>query len=64
MSSYPRPIAQTPQIEKVRHLYRTRYGVTLSFDEAKTLLEQVMHFIYLTELDHALRPVWEKKQRK
>jgi hypothetical protein len=62
--SYPLPVAEPPEVEKVRALYRTRYSVTLSFDEAKRLLEGVMQFIYLTEIDDALRPLRPEEQRE
>ena len=52
--SYPLPIAETPEIEKVRTLYRVRYGVNLTFEEAKRFLEEVMQFIYLTEVEPKL----------
>ncbi len=64
MPGYPLPIADTPEIERVQRLYRERYSVTLSFDEAKRLLEGVAQFIYLTQIDDALRPVRQEIQRE
>jgi hypothetical protein len=58
--SYPPPTALPDEVEAVRELYRTRYGVALGFDEAKRLLEGVAQFIYLTEIYDALRPVREE----
>ena len=59
---YPLPIAETPEIEKVRTLYRMRYGVNLTFDEAKRFLEGVMQFIYLTEVEPKLIPLRQLDQ--
>ena len=59
---YPLPIAETPEIEKVRTLYRVRYGVNLSFDDAKRFLEGVMQFIYLTEVEPKLVPLQQWDQ--
>ena len=39
--SYPIPTALPDEVEQVVQLYRERYGVELSFDEAKKLLEGV-----------------------
>ena len=52
--SYPPPTALPEEVEKVRTLYRERYGVELSFDEAKRFLEGVAQFVYLTEVDKEL----------
>jgi hypothetical protein len=61
---YPLPIAAAPEVERVRALYRERYSVMLSFEEAKQLLEGVMQFIYLTEIEDALRPLCEEVERE
>ena len=55
----PLPIAETPEIEKLRTLYRTRYGANLTFDKAKHFLESLMQFIYLTEVEPKLAPLRE-----
>ena len=47
----PLPTAQPPEIERVQTLYAARYGVTLGFEEARDLLEGVMRFIYLTQIE-------------
>lgn len=54
---YPLPIAEIPEIEKVRILYREKYHVELSFAEAKDFLEHVMQFIYITEVEPKLYPL-------
>ena len=64
MSDYPLPIADTAEIERVQHLYQQRYAVTLSFDEAKRLLEGVAQFIYLTHIEDAIRPLRQEVQRE
>ena len=53
----PLPIAETPEIEKLRTLYRTHYSANLTFDEAKHFLEGLMQFIYLTEVEPKLAPL-------
>lgn len=62
--SYPSPTALPAEVEAVRTLYQTRYGVSLGFDEAKKLLEGVAQFIYLTEIEDALRPLRQEVQRE
>ena len=62
--SYPPPTALPAEVESVQRLYRDRYGVTLGYDEAKKLLEGVAQFIYLTEIEDALRPIREEVQRE
>lgn len=52
---YPLPTAEAPEVERVQALYRTRYHLELSHDEAKRLLEGVMQFIYLTEVEPQIR---------
>ncbi len=64
MYDYPLPTAESAEIERVQLLYRERHSVTLSFDEAKRLLEGVMQFIYLTEIEDALRPIREEIERE
>lgn len=59
---YPLPTAEAPEVERVQALYCTRYGLELSFDEAKDILERVAQFIYLTEVEDALRPLREEVQ--
>ena len=58
--SYPPPTALPEEVEKVRTLYRDRYDVELSFHYAKKLLEGVAQFVYLTEVEDALRPLREE----
>jgi hypothetical protein len=60
-NSYPLPVAQRPEIERIQALYRNRYGVTLSCDEAKRLLEGVAQFIYLTEFNDVDQAISEVK---
>ncbi len=43
-------MAGAKHVEAIRDLYRSRYAVSLSFKEAKNLLEGVMQFVYLTEV--------------
>ena len=54
---YPLPTAEAPEVERVQTLYRTRYDVELSYEEARRLLEGVMQFIYLTEVEDAIHPL-------
>ena len=56
---YPLPTAQAPEIARVQTLYREQYRVELSFGDAKELLERVMQFVYLTEMEDAIRPLME-----
>lgn len=58
--SYPPPTALPHEVEQVISLYRDKYGVELPFHEAKKLLEGVTQFIYLTEVEDALRPLREE----
>lgn len=60
--NYPLPTAEAPEIERVQSLYRVQYGVVLSFEEAKELLERVMQFIYLTEVEDAIHPLRQEVQ--
>ena len=60
--NYPLPTAEAPEIERVQSLYRSQYGVILSFEEAKELLERVMQFIYLTEVEDAIHPLRQEIQ--
>ena len=55
--SYPPPTALPKEVEKVRTLYRERYGVELGFDETKRFLEGAAQFVYLTEVDRELADV-------
>ncbi len=64
MSHYPLPVADTPEIERVQRLYRERYSVSLSFDEAKRLLEGVAQFIYLTQINDALHSLRQEVERE
>lgn len=59
---YPRPTAEPPEIARVQKLYRAQHGLDLSFDEAKDILERVAQFIYLTEIEDALRPLRQEIQ--
>ena len=52
--AYPLPTAPPKQIERVRMLYRERFGVEITQPEAKEVLERAMQFVYLTELEDAL----------
>jgi len=62
--SYPPPTSLPEEVQAVRGLYQSRYGVILTHDQAKNLLEGVAQFIYLTEIEHALRSVREEVQRE
>lgn len=62
--NYPLPTAEHPEIARVQALYRARYYVELSFDEAKRLLEGVMQFIYLTEIEDAIHPLRQEIERE
>ncbi|MEP6754459.1 MAG: ASCH domain-containing protein [Chthonomonadales bacterium] len=48
---YPLPVADKQFADRLIEIYKTNYDVDLSFDEAKQLLEQMMEFIYLTQID-------------
>jgi hypothetical protein len=54
---YPLPIAEKEDIDKLIAVYKTNYEVEISFDEAKQLLEQMMHFVYLTQIDPIVNEV-------
>ncbi len=54
MYHYPLPVAEPAEIRRVVELYRTAYRIELTYDEAKDVLERVMQFIYLTEVEDAL----------
>jgi len=63
-ATYPLPIASPQHIERVRALCQETHGVMLGFDDAKSLLEAVAHFIYLTEIEDALRPLRQEIERE
>ncbi len=48
---YPLPVAEKEYVEQLMAVYKASYAVELSFDDAKQLLEQMMHFVYLTQID-------------
>lgn len=48
---YPLPSADKEYIDQLIAIYKDSYGVDLSFAEAKEFLEQLMQFVYLTEID-------------
>ena len=54
---YPRPTAEDPEIERTMNLYENKFGVELTRTEAKDILERLMQFIYLTEIEDALHPL-------
>jgi len=60
--NYPLPTADPPEVARIQALYRTRYQVELSYEEAKRLLEGVMHFIYLTEVEDAIHSLRQEIQ--
>lgn len=47
--SYVRPAASDKRIKEIQSLYREKYEVELTYEEAKVLLEGVMRMVYLTE---------------
>ncbi len=55
MYNYPLPAAQPAEVNRVIELYRTAYRMELTYDEAKDILERVMQFIYLTEVEDSMR---------
>jgi len=57
---YPRPVAPPEGVRRVQELYRTQYQVELTEEEARTLLEGVMQFIYLTQIHDALHSLRSK----
>src|SRR4051794_36196273 len=54
---YPLPCADQENIDRLIEVYRKDYHVELSFDEAKQYLEQMMHFVYLTQIDPIVNEV-------
>jgi len=54
---YPLSCAEKEDVEKLIAVYKTKCDVELSFDEAKLLLEQMMHFVYLTQIDPIVNEV-------
>jgi len=54
---YPLPCAEKEDIEKLIAVYKTNYDIELSFDEAKQLLEQMMQFVYLMQIDPIVNEV-------
>lgn len=59
---YPMPIAEPPEIKRVQELYLRDYNLTLSYAEAKDLLERVMQFIYLTEMGEVEKAMHDLKR--
>lgn len=57
MSNYPVSIALDPEIESVIALYSREYGICLTHCEAKSFLERVMQFIYLTEVEDVVSSI-------
>lgn len=53
--AYPLPIAQDPEIKRVQEYYARHHGITVPYDEAKRLLEGVMQFVYLTQIEDKLK---------
>lgn len=47
---YHKPTATDIEVERVRTIFQKRYGMDVSFDDAKRLIEGVAQFIYLTHL--------------
>lgn len=62
MNTYPLPTAHPEEIARVQAFYRDKFGVELGWKDAKDLLEAVMQFIYLTEIEDALRPLRQEIQ--
>lgn len=59
---YPLPTAKDEHVQKVMDLYQERYGVTLTQERARELLETLMRLIYLTQLHDALHPLRQEIQ--
>lgn len=55
--NYPLPTATSEGIARLQTLYQEKYGVDLTPEQARRLLESVMQFIYLAQLEDALRPL-------
>jgi hypothetical protein len=58
--TFPQPTAPVEQIDCLQSLYQTRYGVTLTHEQAKELLESVMQFVYLTQIEPMIAPHFGK----
>jgi len=56
-TTFPLPDARPEFVRRVVDLVRRDHGVELPFDDAKSLLERVAHFIYLTEVYDRLEPL-------
>lgn len=48
---YPLPIADKEFVDQLIAIYQDNYGVDIPCAEAKEFLEQLMHFVYLTQID-------------
>lgn len=58
----PLPTATEREIQAVQDLYRAEFGVALTAQAAKTLVEGVMHVLVLTYYEDALRSLRAQKQ--
>ena len=47
---YPLPTAAPEYVTRMQGLFAQRYGVTLTEEQAKELLETLMRLVYLTQL--------------
>jgi hypothetical protein len=60
-SSMKLPIPNAEEVEAMRALYASRFGVDLTPQEAFEALSNIVHFIYLTEYYDPLHPLRPKK---
>jgi len=54
---YPLPCAEKEGVDKLVAVYKEKYNVELSFDQAKQFLEQLMQFVYLTQIDSIVNQI-------
>jgi hypothetical protein len=57
----PLPTATPTEVERVQTLYWDRYCVTLTFEQARDLLEGLMRFYYLTRVEPHLAPLRQQE---
>jgi hypothetical protein len=60
----PMPFASEAGVEEMKVLYKEDFGIELTHDEAREVLERLMGFIYLTEVESAIRPIREEIKRE
>jgi hypothetical protein len=58
------PTADDEGVRRFQDLYNAEFGVESTHAEAKAMLEAAMRFVYLTEVEHAIRPIREKIERQ